>query len=166
MKVNRFAIKESAEIAKKIVEIVAICVAGIWAYYTFGVKDKPALEHRTKVESELFWTEAGTGICEVDFRVSFENIGTTAFNIAKVPLRAWEFPPIKLKDGDIAKYIDVNPITNEFAPFFEKTYDSSSLSEYPTWVPFFGSLSTRSCWEAFLSVCDEKCFRELGSLPA
>jgi hypothetical protein len=84
MKTGRSVIKDRAEIAKNIVEIIAICVAGAWAFYTFGLKDKPSLEHRTKVDSELVWNAAGvTGSCDASLNVSFENIGTTAFDVSR-----------------------------------------------------------------------------------
>lgn len=148
MKRSRSVIKDRTEIAKNIVEIVALCIAGGWALYTFGLKDKPSLEHRTKVDSELVWKQAsGTGTCEAQLNVTFENIGTTAFDISRVRVRGWEFPAIALEGEEVARYIDVNSIQAKVSTFFDKTYDQSTLSEDAIWAPFLGHYPPGVVWK-------------------
>lgn len=142
--ISRDKIKDWVEVVKNIAEILAICAAGLWAYYTFVVRDKPGLEHRIKIASEVNWDEVGgKDICGASYKVSLENIGTTAFNISKARLRAWQFPAIVLGEQESTKYVDVNDIQKR-SPFLESIYNSPSNNVIEK--PFLGHYPPGAVW--------------------
>jgi hypothetical protein len=148
MKLNWYHFKEWVEIAKNIVEIIAILSAGIWAYYTFVLKDAPGLEKRVKTESELIWNDVrGTETCEAENKVAFENIGSVAFDISKVRVRGWIFSTITLEDKEIAKYLDVNAILAKETPFFERTFENKEGAFPMGWAPFLGHYPPGATWK-------------------
>jgi hypothetical protein len=144
MKLN---IKTKTEIVKNIVETIAFVLAGGWALYTFVLKDRPILEHRTKVESDIVWNGAvNPDTCEGEFKVNFENMGTTAFDISRVRVRGWEFAAVPLDDIELAKYMDVNTIARE-TPFFERTYEVKEGDDSTNWTPFLGHYPPGTVWK-------------------
>lgn len=146
--VNWIRYKEKVEVLKNIVEVIAIIFAAVWTFYIFGLKDKPGLEFRANIASELIWNEvSGTEICEAEFKVIFQNIGVTTFNISKVYVYGWEFPEIMLESTEFFKYLDVNIIRREVPTFFDKTYDNRSIQEDISWVPFIGDYSPGATWQ-------------------
>jgi hypothetical protein len=148
MQSSRAKWKERVEIVKAIVEIVAIVLAGMWAYYTFGLKDAPALEKRIKLESELAWNGAkGTETCEAEHKVNFENIGSVPIDIAKIRIRAWLFPSIALKRNEQARYLDVNSVLAHTFPFFSKEYDGSNKTASVLWAPLLDHYPPGTAWK-------------------
>lgn len=89
MSINSDKLKDWTEICKNTAQILAFIFAGIWAYYTFLKTEKPLLENRNKLVSELHWYKPKEGRCEADFDVTFENIGKQPFDVSWVQVRAW-----------------------------------------------------------------------------
>jgi hypothetical protein len=148
MQLSWTKLKEFVDIIKATVEIIAIVLAGCWAYYTFGLKDKPALEKRIKIESELAWNGArGTATCEAEHEVNFENIGSVPIDIAKVRIRAWLFPSVTLKRDERARYLDVNSVLANTSPFFTEEYDANKTTSAVLWAPLLAHYPPGTAWK-------------------
>jgi hypothetical protein len=126
------AIKTWTESVKNIVQILAIIIAGAWAYWTFGVQEEPSLEARARADSTITWftPSKSENECIAQFGPSLENVGASSFEISVVRLRGWIFER-QLKDGGIATYIDSEEVQAQ-DPFFEKEFNNGPfIQRYP-----------------------------------
>lgn len=83
------AIKDILELIKNVVEILAIIIAGMWAYSKYIEFDKP-MEIRTSSTSDLEWYKIpNKDNCMGRLGVTIQNIGTKPFHINKVIVQAW-----------------------------------------------------------------------------
>ena len=98
--------KDILEVIKYVVEILAIAIAGVWAYSKYVKIEKP-LEIRSASTGYLNWTQLPTkNICLANLGVTIKNIGTSPFEIKKVVVESW------LIDDAILKRVD-----KHFLPF-------------------------------------------------
>lgn len=75
--------------ANKLVQIVAVLVAGIWTWSVFSRTNAPGLEAKLNVRSELSWSDtADKDVCSAGFHVWAKNDGERAFEIDKVSVTA------------------------------------------------------------------------------
>jgi hypothetical protein len=118
----------------KWVQVVALVVAAYWTYTTFNLGEAPALKPNALVLGTLTSEdiEGGAG-CYVEFQVSVENIGKTAFDVRKVWLRAWrtEIPKPALNESDkvphdALQYVDIDGLQNS-TPIVDKVIDKGNL---------------------------------------
>jgi hypothetical protein len=83
-------LKNVLEIVRIIVEVVALIVAGMWAYSKFVEAERPSLEVRGHVQSDLKWFPAlDPDHCLGQFGVTLRNIGKISFDVDTVRLRIW-----------------------------------------------------------------------------
>jgi hypothetical protein len=97
--------KTITEITKGIVEILALIVAGLWAFSNFQEMEKPSLELRGHSESVTKWYPLpDQNHCLGSFSVSFKNIGKKAIDFNSATMRIWiiEQPPL----GKAITYLD------------------------------------------------------------
>lgn len=87
---NKFnAAKEVLELVKNIVEILAIVIAGLWAYSKYIEIERP-MELRTSSVSELQWYKTPEkNNCMGRLGLTVKNIGTKPFRIDRVVVQAW-----------------------------------------------------------------------------
>jgi hypothetical protein len=78
-----------AELTKTVIEIVAVVVAGWWAYSRFFAAEAPSLEERGATESSLEWLPVDDQRCTAIFGITVNNIGKRSFNINGVQLNVW-----------------------------------------------------------------------------
>jgi len=97
-------LKNASDIIKNIFEIGALLAAGIWAFFTFFVKDRPALEAHADIRTQLVWHTRGKD-CIADWNVSVKNIGTSSFDVTGVDLKMWKVDPDQLPDE---QFVNVN----------------------------------------------------------
>ena len=109
----------------KIFQIVALFVAGIWAWSVFQMTVKPSLESKFSVSSELHWAvvEGTKDVCQASFQVKVKNAGKTPFEIAdKATVRVWL---IDLKKNGLLppnnnKPVFLDPVeVQKQAPFYD-----------------------------------------------
>lgn len=68
-------IKIVSEIAKNVVEVLALIVAGLWAYTQFHETESPSLELRSFSNSKLTWFEiSDPTYCAGELSISIKNI--------------------------------------------------------------------------------------------
>lgn len=102
--------KSFLEIIKYIVEILAILVAGAWAYSKYIKIEKP-LEIRTASTGFLNWSKLPTKeICLANLGVTIKNIGTLPFQVNKVVIESWSIDDASLKKAE-----------NYFPPYGDKS---------------------------------------------
>ena len=137
-----------SERIKNYVEIAAIVIGGIWALYTFVLKDKPSLALRRKATSSLEWKMTrDKNICDAAFNITLENTGSSTFRIKKAHLKAWICDELTLAPGQTAKYVDADNLKRSGIVFFEKTYlytgndDIENLGK-----PFIGRYNEGAIW--------------------
>ena len=112
--------KAITEIIKSIAEIIALIIAGLWAYSHFQETEKPSLESRVHSESVMGWFKLPSpNYCLGSFGVSFKNIGKQAIDFNSATLRVWimEQPP----QGKIITYLDPAYFLSE-KPTFERSF--------------------------------------------
>ena len=117
-----------AELCKVLVEIVAVIVAGWWAYSRFFAGEAPSLEERGKTESSLSWV-FDNDRCTALFGVSVKNIGKRAFDITKIDVRVWLVP---VSEGKNEIYLlDPFEIMKKEATFTRELSPDTFISHYP-----------------------------------
>jgi hypothetical protein len=112
--------KAITEIIKSIAEIIALIVAGLWAYSHFQETEKPSLESRVHSESVISWFQLPSpNHCLGSFGVSFKNIGKKAIDFNNATLRVWimKQPP----SGKIITYLDPAYFLSE-KPIYERSF--------------------------------------------
>ncbi|MBF5038437.1 hypothetical protein INP77_02910 [Methylophilus sp. 13] len=101
--------KSFLEVIKYLVEILAILIAGAWAYSKYVKIEKP-LEIRTASTGFLNWSKLPTKeICLASLGVTIRNIGTLPFEVNKVVIESWSLDDASLKNAH-----------NYFSPFGDK----------------------------------------------
>lgn len=123
--------KEVSEVAKNLVQIIAILVAAIWTYLVFVRTEGPLLEARASAHSDLVWYPSSAyDACIAQLYVTFENIGKAAFRIDRVQLRAWSFDR-RLRRDEALHYVDLTEI-QKVEPLFSKDYGVGPFAKrYP-----------------------------------
>lgn len=89
--------KVITEIIKNITQMIALIVAGLWAFSNFQDTEKPSLESRAHSDSVLEWYQSPeSNRCLVSFGITVKNIGKKAIDFNNVSLRIWvvEQPPL------------------------------------------------------------------------
>jgi hypothetical protein len=94
-------------ILKSIVEIVAICIAGWWAYTRYIKDESPSYLTRADLKGDLVWYEDSNDVCQGDYRVEFHNIGKTTIEITQARISVWYFfVPQTILQNDPITYIE------------------------------------------------------------
>lgn len=109
------SVKESSEVIKNAVEIVAVLAAGVWAFFTFVVKDRPTLESHVDVPTELVWRFRGAD-CIADWNVNIKNIGSGSFEVSRLDVEMWMVDPQKLPRN---RFISVGTLRQAAIPGVE-----------------------------------------------
>ncbi len=126
-------IKTISEIAKNVAEVVALIVAGLWAYTQFHETEGPSLELRSLSESKLVWFEVFDPIyCAGEFSISIKNIGKKSFDLKTATIRIWllDVPPL----GQMVSYVDTNDFLAK-QPTFEKRFSDAEKLPLLTHFP-------------------------------
>jgi hypothetical protein len=88
---------------------VALATAAYWTYTRFLVGEKPSLETRVDITSNLKWENRGptSGTCYVFFDVQLKNEGVSSFDVKGARIRAWrsELPTL---GNEAAQFVDVD----------------------------------------------------------
>jgi hypothetical protein len=135
------------EIVKNIVEVLALGVGAVWAYFNFSVKDKPTLAIREKVTSTLKWERSEPAkFTHAEFYVTLENTGTTRFEVTKVKLYARTFDEIGLDSNREIQYFDFNYIKANSHSIYEGTIDNNAQRPAGADAPFIGPYAEGAVW--------------------
>lgn len=102
------------EVFKKIVEITAIIIAGIWTYQKFINIDVDLIKPRIESKSSLIWSNSTEeNACYADMEISIKNVGVTAFKVNKLSIDVWTFyqnpPECEVCYYDMASNISGDP---------------------------------------------------------
>jgi hypothetical protein len=82
--------KAITEIIKGIVEIIALIIAGLWAFSNFQKTEVPSLESRAYSESVMQWfPSTDPKHCMGSFGVKIKNIGKKSIDLDRALLRVW-----------------------------------------------------------------------------
>jgi hypothetical protein len=74
----------------KLIQIVALFVAGFWAWKVFQQTVVPSLEPKFPVDTAIHWAKVpGTDACQARFEVVVKNDGQVAFDIQSVKVTGW-----------------------------------------------------------------------------
>src|SRR6266436_263013 len=74
----------------KLVQIVAVLIAGMWTWSVFARTSAPGLESKLSLRCELNWTEtADKHVCNAVFHVSAKNDGQRGFDISEVTIQGY-----------------------------------------------------------------------------
>jgi hypothetical protein len=97
----------------KWIQVLALSVAAYWTYTRFLVGEKPSLETRLDITSNLRWEDRGPRpeTCYVFFDVEVKNEGRVSFDVERPHIRAWRSDPPK-PVADVAQYIDMEEFEN------------------------------------------------------
>jgi hypothetical protein len=168
----------TVEVIKNITYILALLAAGVWAIYTFVIKDRPLQQAVFDGGSDLTWTAGATpATCMAEWSVTLNNVSTRTLHVRRVDLYIWELS-VPSTAGRNPSYVDVasprakgrqrplfykryagpyEPLTGMYAPrdvavrSFEWVFNKS---ESPTWVVFETEVYTNArteqpMWRAF-----------------
>lgn len=157
-------VNKSVDSINKIVQTLAIVIAGIWAYKSFFESVKPGLEFRGKVTTDLDWSlMTDETVCKAQFGATITNDGIRPFDVSDVNVRAWFYrigdrPPAASDENEkiaviaaptinTPTLVEENAVEN-FTPFFNfETSDEQEsvlIGHFPpqggahkTWSWFF-----------------------------
>src|ERR1700734_1616659 len=83
-------LNKAVDTISKVVQMIAILVAGWWAYNQFFITVKPGLELRGDVNTELNWNKSSDPTdCQVGLVVSLDNTGLSSFDVTWIGVRGW-----------------------------------------------------------------------------
>ena len=104
------------------VQIVAILLGGVWAYYVWHNRDWPSLATRQKSESKVTWAHRQNDTIHAEYLVTMTNGGSKAFTIARAHLRVWTLDKsIAFKKDssflDANRFIRSGGIPRYFSPY-------------------------------------------------
>jgi hypothetical protein len=98
------------EIIKNIVEIVAILVTAIWAFYTFSIKDEPSLSDSLVAASQIFIKPKPVGCCQIQYLINAKNIGKSIFSVDSLNITYWTMPISYITDPE---FFDIDGFIKE-----------------------------------------------------
>src|SRR5687768_9824386 len=116
-------------VTKNLVEILAILVAGCWAYKRFIETEAPAQKRNFVTAQDIAWEVAEDGTCYAIVDVTFENISRGEIEIQKAVRRAWlvQVPPFSAP----ISYVDPDTLANA-TPIDSMAYTSGPfVQRYP-----------------------------------
>jgi hypothetical protein len=117
-------------VIKQGVEVLAILVAGWWAYTRFIQTEVPAQRRNFVTEQKIEWAASPhPSACYAILSVSFQNISKAEVRIEKVIQRAWLLPLPSL-DDPIA-YVDPEQLDNAPATDSISYADGPFVQDYP-----------------------------------
>jgi hypothetical protein len=118
---NREQIHSWTDVASHIAQVIALVLAGIWTYKTFFESERPSLEAKPDVASELSWAAApDPGFCDAQFKIEFQNNGKQSLDTAAIRVEGWLAEPREPSGGD-PTLIDPDYLQKEGTPFFDET---------------------------------------------
>jgi hypothetical protein len=117
------------ERAKKVVEIFAIVIAGLWALKLYRETDVPAQEKRPSIQSELRWTANSREICLAEYTVTFKNVGKASIDLGRPALKVWVTDQPKLIGQ--AQYLDPHALITNSPQFEQKLTNEEFANHYP-----------------------------------
>jgi hypothetical protein len=132
-------VNKATDTLSKVAQILALVIAGWWAYKTFFESVKPGLEFRGYVETSIDWSKSSdTSDCHGSLDVTVSNDGIQSFNISKVLVRGWLYTSgPKLKgptDTSIPKPTEDSPVYVDFQQieknptFYSELYPENNQS--------------------------------------
>lgn len=124
--------KQGLDATRTVVEIIALVVAGLWAYSKFAETEKPSLETRGRMESTLKWYPVASPThCLGQFAVSLTNIGQTSIDIDRVRLRIWVVPFPPADQTNAVTYVDTTKFQDGTAVLDRDMGMRSLVGHYP-----------------------------------
>ncbi len=129
---TREEVRDWVGLVKGVLEILAIIVAGAWAYSKYRETDMPQLQPRMSAISSLNWYRGSTkNTCLASFSVRLKNIGKAPVSVTSARLRVWL---VDSEDDGTTTYLDPNSLTPD-PPIFDKQLssmrDSALITNYP-----------------------------------
>lgn len=103
---------------KTVLEIAAIILAGIWAWFTFTEDTAPSLDKLVDVSSTLGFNHHTANDCEAEYTVTFHNLSKRKITVAKARVRAYY---VKKQEAptDATPIIYFSPLENVEAVEFD-----------------------------------------------
>jgi hypothetical protein len=98
---NRRTVGEVVDIIKNVAEIVAIVVAGTWAFWMYVLKDRPALQPKANADVDIKWASLSSR-CIASATLSLENTGNSAIVIRPPTAKAFIVSSSAFPDADAA----------------------------------------------------------------
>jgi hypothetical protein len=117
------------ERVKKVMEIFAIIIAGLWALKLYSETDVPAKEKRPSIQSELKWTAKFRESCLAEYTVTFKNVGRSSIDLGRPTLKVWMASQPTL-DGDV-EYLDPHKLMSGSPQFRQELTDKEFADHYP-----------------------------------
>ncbi|HLY24385.1 MAG TPA: hypothetical protein VKT83_18110 [bacterium] len=109
------------EVAKAIVQIIAIIIGGIWTYNKFIRTEAPSLEQFHVSQAQLKWhVLPQKDMCAASVAVTLLNGGTTPVDVNSLQARVWEFV---WPQSDKA-FLDLNQV-EATSPVFNRTFSAN-----------------------------------------
>jgi hypothetical protein len=118
--------------ANKLLQIVAIVIAGCWAWIGFQQTVAPGLEPKLGISSELHWASLQSlpgrnarrtaENCQGSLQIKVNNPGKRAFDVTKVTIRGWLIPLDQQElQQQLAqrKILNLDWVRTKFPPFYD-----------------------------------------------
>lgn len=114
------------EIAKSVAQIIALVVAGMWAYAKFIRTEAPLHTPKGITNAELEWSPTSdTSTCRADFTLHLENVGTQPFRVISVRVSVWIFD-VGGAHNQTLRLVDESAIMRS-PPTFQQNFDNTAL---------------------------------------
>lgn len=124
------AVERWLTLSKQVIEIVALCVGGWWAYAKFIRTEAPAQQRNFVSEQRMEWADSPQpSVCYAMLGITLQNVSRSEVHISKVMQRAWLLPLPRF-DRPIA-YVDPDSLAKA-RPADSVSYTSGSfIQDYP-----------------------------------
>jgi len=125
----------------QIVQIAAIVLAGLWAFYHFRVTEAPTHAQNFATEPAIEWQDAtDTSHCYAVFTARFDNLSRSRVRIEKVRRRFWIVPqPRTAQNAAFVNMAEpssepVDSLTYTHGPFVQEFPPDAKVSYDLTWL--------------------------------
>jgi hypothetical protein len=131
---------KAVDTINKLAQILALVVAGFWAYWSFWESVKPTLEYRVSATSELRWSnDSDQENCIGSLTIALENKGIKGFDLGSFNVRGWlyssssEVASPKSTDTSIGRPVESHPVAIDYSKitsgqtFTDETYPNARM---------------------------------------
>ncbi|MEI6542010.1 MAG: hypothetical protein WCL60_00710 [Methylococcales bacterium] len=132
-------VKEKSECMKNIMEIIAIILGGVWAFYHFSATEFAGLEPNVVVDTDFKWGKAiENNYCYGVLKLQISNAedSRSTFKIVESKLQVFEIDSDELKKN---LFVDIKDITNGIPPIYNKTFQKCNVNDESCDTDFIGT---------------------------
>jgi hypothetical protein len=129
-------VNKATDTLSKVAQVIALVIAGVWAYKTYFESVEPRLEFRGRLNPDLTWTKSSDPAdCKGTLNVTVGNLGLRSFNISEIHIRGWLYasdPEVSANSTSVSHLIPASlcPLRAASTVMFLAPASPSSLTQF------------------------------------